>query len=178
MARRRKTTESRERPLSANMEDYMEAIFHIVTERKVARVKEIAEAVGVWMASVTSAVQTLAEKGLVAHDKFGYVDVTPEGADLADRIVRRHRVLTSFMIDVLGLDPSLAEQEACQMEHSISRATLERLTRFAEFLQTCPRAGTDWLERFHVSCKRGKRDMDCAECVEECDRNLAKAEFE
>lgn len=156
------------------MEDYLEAIFLIAAERKVARVKEIADALDVRTASVTGALHTLSEKGLVEHDKFGYVDLTEEGADLARRIVRRHEVITSFLTDVLGIEAGKAEDVACKMEHSVGKTVTDRLVRFAEFLQTCPRVGREWLDRFHEVCEKGIDPSHCEECIQECKIDLAK----
>lgn len=154
--------------LSASMEDYLEAIFHIVAKRKVARVKEIAEALDVRMASVTGAVQTLVDKSLVDHDKFGYVDLTDEGTAVARKIVRRHEVLTAFITDVLGLGAEMAEEVACKMEHEITPAVLERLIGFAEFLDRCPRTGEDWLTKFHASCYADRAKAKCQDCTKKC----------
>ena len=161
--------------LTSSMEDYLEAIFLIVAERKVARVKEIAEALGVRMGSVTGALRTLSDKGLVDHDKFGYVDLTEKGAEAAGRIVRRHEVITSFLFDVLGVDPEVAEEVACKMEHSVGKVVTDRLVCLAEFLQTCPRAGREWLAKFHDVCEKGIQPEQCERCVRECKAGLGKA---
>ena len=121
--------------LTASMEDYLEAIFQIAANREVARVKQIAEALGVRMASVTGALRTLADKGLVAHDKFGDV--------------------------------------ACKMEHSVGKVVTDRLVRFADFLQTCPRAGTDWLSKFHEACGHDTDPARCEECLRRCQASRA-----
>ena len=157
------------------MEDYLEAIFQIAADRKVARVKEIAEALGVRMASVTGAIRTLSEKGLVDHDKRGYVDLTQQGMELARRIVRRHEVITSFLVDVLGLERDMAEGIACKMEHSVGKVVTDRLVRFAEFLQTCPRVGSGWLSKFHEVCDQGIEPERCEACIQECKADLAKS---
>ena len=159
--------------LTASMEDYLEAIFQIAANREVARVKQIAEALGVRMASVTGALRTLADKGLVAHDKFGDVALTPRGTELARRIVRRHDVLTSFLVDVLGVERDTAEGVACKMEHSVGKVVTDRLVRFADFLQTCPRAGTDWLSKFHEACGHDTDPARCEECLRRCQASRA-----
>ncbi len=154
--------------LTSNMEDYLEAIFQIIAAGKPARMKEIADSLGVQTASVTGAIRTLSDKGLVKHEPFGHVELTDAGADMARKIVRRHEVLTAFLAQVLGLDGELAERVACKMEHAIDPTVTERLVCFTEFVQACPRAGSEWLERFHEACAKGIRIDRCRECIAEC----------
>jgi len=154
--------------LTSNMEDYLEAVFRIVSTGKPARMKDIGAALGVSGASVTGAIRTLADKGLVEHEEFGHVELTDAGAERARKIVRRHEVLTTFMVDVLGLDLELAEDVACKMEHSVGSTVTNRLVRFTEFLQTCPRVGQEWLTRFHESCEKGIDPSRCVTCVRDC----------
>ncbi len=154
--------------LTSNMEDYLEAVFHIVSTGKPARMKDIARAVGVRIASVSGAVRTLVDKGLVEHEGFGHVELTDAGAELARKIVRRHEVLTSFLADVLGVGGKLADDVACKMEHTVGPEVTERLVRFTEFVQTCPRAGQQWLAKFHDACEKGIDPKRCGECVDRC----------
>jgi DtxR family Mn-dependent transcriptional regulator len=80
--------------LSASLEDYLEAIYHLIEGGRVARVKDIAERMSVQMPSVTGAVRSLAAKELVDHDPYSYVTLTPAGEAIAREVVRRHDVLT------------------------------------------------------------------------------------
>lgn len=118
--------------LSASLEDYLEAIYHLVRENRVARVRDIAERLGVQMPSVTGALRTLAAKELVNHDPYSYVTLTPAGERVARDMVRRHEVLTGFLSDFLGLDLAVAERNACAMEHAIEPQVLDRLVAFVE----------------------------------------------
>ncbi len=118
--------------LSASLEDYLEAIFILVQERRVARVKDIAERLGVQMPSVTGALRSLAKKGLVDHDPYSYITLTTKGERIARDLLRRHTVLTDFLTDFLGLDQGTAERNACEMEHAIEPIVLDRLVEFVE----------------------------------------------
>ena len=118
--------------LSASLEDYLEAIYHLVRENRVARVRDIAERLGVQMPSVTGALRSLAAKELVNHDPYSYVTLTPAGERIARDMVRRHEVLTGFLNDFLGLDLAAAERNACAMEHAIEPQVLDRLVAFVE----------------------------------------------
>lgn len=84
------------------------------------------------MPSVTGALRSLAARDLVNHDPYSYVTLTPEGERIARDMVRRHEVLTGFLSDFLGLDPGVAERNACAMEHAIEPVVLTRLVAFVE----------------------------------------------
>jgi DtxR family Mn-dependent transcriptional regulator len=103
------------------------------------------------------AIKNLAEKGLVNHEHYGYVELTPKGEEVAQEIYHRHQVLTQFLSKILGLDPKLAEQDACKIEHYISPLTLERLVKFVEFVDNFPTEGQDpkWLTYFRQYVKTG-----------------------
>ena len=151
--------------LTASLEDYLEAILFVVRQKRVARVRDIAGRVGVGMPSVTAALKTLSERKLVNYDPYQVVTLTDRGREVAEEISDRHFMLRRFLRDVLGLDSESAEANACRMEHAVDGALLERLTRFAEFLDTCPRAGEDWIRQFVVFCGQD-RDVDrCGECI-------------
>lgn len=120
--------------LSASLEDYLEAIYHLVEERRVARVKDIAARLNVRMPSVTGALRSLSSKGLVEHDPYSYVTLTAKGEAVAQEVVRRHEVLTRFLVEQLGLGGEAAERNACTMEHAIEPIVLDRLVEFVRRL--------------------------------------------
>ena len=109
--------------LSESLEDYVEIIYNLIEEHKVARVRDIAKAKDVKMSSVVSALKRLDQEKLVKYEAHEFVELTETGRDLASRLLRRHNFLTRFLVDVLRIDPQTAEQDACQMEHAISPET-------------------------------------------------------
>ena len=76
--------------LSPSMEDYLEAIYNLKVRSEIARVKDIARAMNVKMPSVTGALRSLAEKGLVKLEPYENVELTDEGVDLARAVAHRH----------------------------------------------------------------------------------------
>ena len=88
--------------LSSSLEDYLETVFELVRDRKVARVKDIAKARGVRAASVTPAMHRLAHLGLIDYAEREYIVLTPAGEKMARRVYARHRVLQRFFREVLG----------------------------------------------------------------------------
>lgn len=119
-------------PLSASLEDYLESILVLIQQQGMARVKDIAARLHVQMPSVTGALRSLATKKLVDHDPYSTITLTPKGEEIARDLVRRHRVLTRFLADFLGLDHETAERNACEIEHAIEPIVLDRLVAFVE----------------------------------------------
>ena len=139
-----------QRRLSANMEDYLEAIYTLSEKSGVSRVSSIAKAIGVKKPSVSKAIRRLMRQGLVTHTPYGGAAVTTRGREVALAQVRSHRALTRFLQDVLALQPALAEHDACLVEHAISHETVERLVQFIDYLNS---SGKRTVSGFRVSLK-------------------------
>jgi DtxR family Mn-dependent transcriptional regulator len=154
-----KNLHSSEKPLTSVMEDYLEAIYDLDRSRKVVRVKDIARKMDVKMPSVTSMLKTLNERNFVNYEKYEYVELTEQGADIGREIRRRHEVIREFLTEILKIDFRTADEDACRMEHALSSSTLESLADFMEFIQRCP-MGENRLTYFgsHRSQKTEKTD--------------------
>ena len=118
--------------ITPSMEDYVKSIYMLEGERGYVRVKDIAQEMSITMPSVSSALKTLKKKGLVTHQRYDAVNLTDEGRKIALSVIRRHDILLLFLLNILGLDLTIAEKDACAMEHAISPETLERLTYYVE----------------------------------------------
>jgi DtxR family Mn-dependent transcriptional regulator len=145
---------------TASMEDYLETIAMLTEEKGIARVSQLGRRLGVKMPSVTAALRKLSEQGLVEHERYGYVRLTPEGNKIAADVWRRHKVLSCFLAEILGIAPDTAQEDACKMEHSVSPASLERLAKFVEFVLSCPRSEPVWLKGFDYYFKHGERSEE------------------
>lgn len=152
------------------MEDYLEAVFNLKKEKKFVRVKDIAQKMGVKLPTVTSMLNTLSERGLINHEKYEYVELTAKGKRIAKDVFRRHVILRDFLTDILNVDEKTAEEDACRMEHAVSPVTLDRFVGFMEFIESCPRGGSDWLQRFDEYQQHGRADDECLERM----RNFAR----
>jgi DtxR family Mn-dependent transcriptional regulator len=160
--------------LSANMEDYLETIYHIVSEKKAARAKDIAVRMAVNSASVTGALRLLAEKGHINYAPYDVITLTPDGEILARDIVRRHEILKDFFTKVLDVDEREAEDTACKMEHAVSPTIVDRLVRFIEFIQICPRGGEEWIGGFRQFCEKDNALSGCENAITRCLDDLKK----
>ncbi len=154
--------------LSSNLEDYLETIFHLERESRVARAKDIAERLEVSRASVTGALKTLGDKGLINYEPYSYVTLTKKGQGIASEIDRRHHILRGFFQDFLQLGPEASDANACRVEHAMDQEAINRLVDFLTFLEDCPRTGPDWLESFESYCRNQKNPNRCRACLEQC----------
>lgn len=132
--------------ISPSLEDYIEVIYNTIQEKNVARAKDIKDNLSVHGASVTGALRTLADKGLINYKPYEFITLTKEGETIGKAISRRHKILSDFMINVLGKDPKSTEEVACGMEHSMDPDLTVRLSTFMEFVQKTP----DFLESFYT----------------------------
>jgi len=148
---------------SPNMEDYLEVIAMLRGEEKVVRVSQIGRRLNVKMPSVTSALNKLSENGLVVHKRYGYVVLTSEGEKLAEEVIRRHKALTRFFAEALGVDREIAEEDACKIEHVISSLSMERLTKFLKFIEACPLGEANFPKRYKYYLKHGELPEECVE---------------
>ena len=123
--------ESRAR-ISPSLEDYLEAVLELAGDDNGARTTDVAAKLGVSKASVNQAMGLLVNRGLIIRERYGPVYLTEDGRDAAQAVCRRHRAIKSFLISVLGVDESVAEEDACQIEHVVSKETMEGLIDFME----------------------------------------------
>ncbi len=116
--------------LTESLENYLETIGMLIRKNKIARVKDISKELDVKNSSVNIALNVLADKGLIIHEKYGYVELTPEGKKIADDIQHKEDVLFQFFTEILDVNKEIALKDACRMEHTISDETLAKLIFF------------------------------------------------
>ena len=107
--------------VSPAVENYLKAIY--LLQAKAGRpvpISRVAERLAVAPASVTEMVQRLARDGLVKHVRYGGVSLTERGQQAALRVVRRHRLLETFLVNELGMGWEQVHDEAETLEHAIS----------------------------------------------------------
>ncbi len=147
--------------LSASLEDYLEAIFNLACESNVARSKDIAKLLGVSKSSVTGALRVLKEKGLANYKPYDSITLTKTGQAAAAVVVRKHNILKSFFVNVLGIEKDVAQQAACKAEHILGPEVIARLLSFIEFVTKNGEKGYSLADKFKKffrnSQKRGKK---------------------
>jgi len=156
--------------LSASQEDYLETIYNLIQVKGAARPRDVAAKLEVRAASVTGAFKVLAEAELINYAPYEAATLTPLGKKMAEKIVRKHDALLDFFVNVLDVKKEEAEDFCCKMEHVIPDHVLERLTRFAEFVERCPNSGAVWegKDSGYFCRAQGSGQSRCGGC-ESCD---------
>ncbi|MFP4374342.1 MAG: metal-dependent transcriptional regulator [Spirochaetaceae bacterium] len=130
--------------LSETMQMYLKTVHDIQVRKGAARVTDIAGALDVRKASVTSALQALSARGFVNYAPYDVVTLTDAGVEIAEDLDRRYAVLLNFFVDILGIDPQTADTDACSLEHHLSDTLYERLIGFIEYYQSCAEVKFRW----------------------------------
>ena len=113
-------------------EDYLEAVLAIHQEKGRVRTTDVALRLGVSKPSVNRAMNILMADGYIHQETYGDIELTEKGEIKASQVYFRHKTLTMFLSEMLGVDPKIAEQDACLIEHDISNETMEKLAIFMQ----------------------------------------------
>jgi DtxR family Mn-dependent transcriptional regulator len=108
-------------------QDYLKALYQLQGDRRAVPTSELAQRLRISAASVSEMVGRLSEQGLVAHDRYRGQHLTDEGRALALELVRHHRLLEMFLVQVLGYGLDEVHEEADRLEHVISERMEERI---------------------------------------------------
>lgn len=114
-------------------ENYLEAILAL-GEKGAVRSIDIANHLSFSKPSVSRAMSLLRENGYVVMDQDGFLTLTEAGHEIADRIYERHKLLTKWLT-ALGVDPKVAAEDACKLEHDLSSESFQKLKEFAAKLE-------------------------------------------
>jgi len=128
---------------SESVEEYLEAIHSFNEKDQLAKNQDLAEKLQVSPPSVTQMVKRLADEGLVHYEPYKGAHLTGKGMALAQKVVRKHRLLERFLHDILGLPSNKIHDEACKMEHSLSDETAAALCKTLNNPETCPDDGQE-----------------------------------
>ena len=111
----------------ASGEDYLEAIL-MISERAFGTVRsvDVAKELGVTKPSVSNAMKILKNGGYITVEDNGLIRLTDAGSEIAERTYEKHKVLTQWL-EYLGVDPKIAAEDACRIEHVISKESFDKL---------------------------------------------------
>lgn len=117
---------------TSTVEDYVKAIYVLQRDAPTgeATVARVAATLGVTKGSVTSMVGKLREARLADAERYGGIRLTPKGRRLALDVIRRHRLIEVFLVEVLGFDWAEVHDEAERLEHAMSAKLLDRLDAY------------------------------------------------
>ena len=152
--------------LSETLEMYLKTILILEREYNPVRVNQIAKVRGISAASVTEAIQTLQEKGLILRRAYHGVRLSAEGRRVAGRVEDRYEVVRYFLTEVLGVGEAVARRDACEIEHVATTETIDRLKAFLEYVHRCKLNVGEVVSHFQEYYEmRAKGDL-CSECEE------------
>ena len=117
--------------LQESGEMYLETILVLSKKNPAVRAIDISEHMGYSKPSVSRAVGLLKNGGFITVDKDGFISLTDDGFTVANKIFERHTLLTRFLI-MLGVEPDIADDDACKIEHNISDTSFEAIKKYAQ----------------------------------------------
>src|SRR5262247_4742750 len=116
---------------SSTVENYLKAIYQGQTslprDQRLVPMGQVASALGVAPGTATTMVKALAESGLADYEPYAGVRLTPAGEKLAGLVLRRHRLVELFLVQVMGLSWDEVHDEAELLEHSVSDRLIQRI---------------------------------------------------
>ena len=113
---------------SESSENYLETILILSKSRPVVRSVDIAEELGFKKSSVSVAMKNLREREHITVTKEGFIYLTQTGREIAEMIYERHELFTKWLTS-LGVDEKIAAQDACKIEHALSRESFEAIKK-------------------------------------------------
>lgn len=120
------------------MREYLEVIYYLSARNERVIGARLAEWMHVTAPTVTNIVQRMEDQGYIVRDGRGDIRFTDEGFALAEAMVKRHRVLERFLVDVMGIPWHKIHEEAVRLEHNLSPLMEERIAGLVEQSTTCP----------------------------------------
>ncbi|MDE6640793.1 MAG: metal-dependent transcriptional regulator [Acetatifactor sp.] len=115
--------------VNESAENYLETILILSRQLPVVRSVDIANELGFKKSSVSVAMKNLREKEHIVVDKSGFITLTPSGREIAEMIYERHEFLSGWLMK-LGVDKHTALEDACKMEHVISRESFDAIKKY------------------------------------------------
>lgn len=111
-------------------ENYLETILLLKNKLGSVRSIDVANALGFSKPSISRAIGILRDSGYLTMEPNGNLELTEKGVEKASAIYERHRLITRFLSEILGVSSETAEEDACRIEHIISEDTFEAFKRF------------------------------------------------
>ncbi len=121
----------------SRVEDYLEAIYNLNSEKGYVSAADISERLAVKPPTVSNMVRNLAAKGYLDHERYRGMRLTPAGEKVAKSVIKRHQII-SELITMLGVDDQTAYIDTEGIEHHVHPTTVRRFERLAEYLRENP----------------------------------------
>ena len=121
------TADTKREPLTRSVEDYLKAIYELETAGAGAQTSAIAAALEIAPPSVSGMLRRLSDAGMLRRVPYRGVHLTPKGRRSALRMLRRHRVIETYLASKLGYGWDSVHDEAERLEHAVSDELIERM---------------------------------------------------
>ena len=121
--------------LSASIEDYLETIYEQLEKNKRIKAVDIAKKMNISRASVTEALQKLAQKEYIIYEKNHPIELTEKGTEIAQEVIHKHRTLCDFFTKILKISQDEAEINACRIEHVITQTAFDKIFEMVDNLK-------------------------------------------
>ena len=118
--------------LQESGENYLETILILKNKQGYVRSVDVANELGFSKPSISRAMGILKNDGYITVEVGGNIQLTQKGSELAESVYERHRAITRFLNEKLGVDKDIAEKDACRIEHIISPETFESIKKALE----------------------------------------------
>ena len=119
------------------LEDYLEAIFHLIHDKGYASTVDISDWLEVKPPTVSNMVQKLAKRGYLVHEPYRGMRLTEKGERIARSVIARHSIVSEFL-SMIGVEDKVAYEDTEGIEHHIQPVTIHRLDRVVKFLKKNP----------------------------------------
>lgn len=120
--------------ITARVEDYLEIIYQQLEVSQKIKAVDISKKLGISRASVTEALQKLAQRGYIVYEKNSPIELTEIGEKIAKEVILKHNILCDFFTEVLKVEKEEAEINACRIEHVITEKAFEKIKNMVETL--------------------------------------------
>ena len=120
--------------ITSSQEDYLERIYDLSLIDEHVRSIDVARALNVSRASVNKSLGGLKDEGYIEQEPYGTITLTKKGRAVAKEVRTRHNALRAFLTEVLKVDYEIADIDACEMEHAISKHTADKLYAYLKDL--------------------------------------------
>ncbi|MBI2208455.1 metal-dependent transcriptional regulator [Candidatus Woesearchaeota archaeon] len=114
---------------SISREDYLRAVYHLMEEKDEVRSVEVADYLSVSKPSVSEMLKNLDADGLIQYKKYSKINLTKNGFKVAKNLTMRHRIIETFLKDMLKISPQKVHEEAHKLEHAFSQESIDKMKK-------------------------------------------------
>ena len=116
--------------ITSSLEDYLEFIHNTITQNKEIKAVDIANHFNISRPSVSEALIRLTDLDLIIYEGRRGIKITQKGIKQAKKTIKKHKILSNFFVKILNIEESLADKNACKIEHVIDNELIEKMNEY------------------------------------------------